>query len=105
MSANPKIDTNAIMDEIRANTAKLEGCAKPHDFSIDATPNKPLFKKWQCSKCGGKTDAINRIWYQRGLQDAKNIENQIVVERRIIDSEWKMKAGDPNDHQAGGSCT
>lgn len=66
---NPKIDSNAIMAEIRANTAQLDGCVKPHNFSVDASPDKPLFKKWQCSKCGGKVDAINKIWYERGLRD------------------------------------
>lgn len=62
------IDTKEILKEIRENMARLESCAGPHNFSIDATPKKPLFKKWTCSKCGGTIDAINRTWYERGLK-------------------------------------
>lgn len=82
---NPKIDTDEIIREIRANTARLEGCVKPHDFSVDASPTKPMFKKWKCSKCGGVTDAINKIWYERGLKDFNlaRIEDTAMLIRRL----------------------
>lgn len=65
------IDTKQILADVRKNMAALDACAGPHDFSIDATPQKPLFKKWRCSKCGGVVEQQCRLWYERGLKHWK----------------------------------
>lgn len=55
-----------ILDEVRKNSAALDACPGPHDFSVDVTPNRPLFKRWKCARCGGVVDAIARYWYELG---------------------------------------
>ena len=65
------IDTDQIIAEVRANTRRLGACPLPHDFSDDATPDKPLFKRWRCSKCGGTVDSHAKYWYNNGLKDSK----------------------------------
>lgn len=75
----PAKETDKVLDEVKSNIAKLDGCDGPHDFSIaiNRHTKKPLENqqpthvfgaKWQCSKCGGYVDAINRTWYERGLK-------------------------------------
>ncbi len=59
--------TQTIMRAIMANTAKLNGCAGPHDFTVDRTPEKKHFKRWACTKCAGEIEAIELLWYKRGL--------------------------------------
>ncbi len=59
--------TREIMNAILANTAKLNACPGPHDFSVDASPERRFCKKWGCSKCGGIVDALHKGWYERGL--------------------------------------
>jgi hypothetical protein len=77
----PAKETDQILVQVRANTAKLEGCEGPHDFSIaldrytkepiaNPTPQQHFGCKWQCFKCGGYVDAINKSWYNRGLNHA-----------------------------------
>ena len=78
----PSRETDQILVQVRDNTAKLEGCPGPHDFSIaldrhtkqpisNPTPIQSFACKWQCSKCGGYVDGINKIWYNRGLNHSK----------------------------------
>jgi hypothetical protein len=78
----PAKETDQILVQVRANTAKLEGCEGPHDFSIaldrytkqpieNPTPQQHFGCKWKCSKCGGYVDAINKSWYNRALKDGR----------------------------------
>jgi len=78
----PSRETDQILAQVRANTAKLEGCSEPHDFSIalnrhtkqplpNPTPQQTFGCRWQCSKCGGHVDAIDKSWYNRGLVGRK----------------------------------
>ena len=71
-----------ILFEIKVNSAQLEHCEKPHDFSLvldrrtkkiieNPKPEQRLFAKLQCSKCGGWIDSINASWYKKGLEDGK----------------------------------
>ena len=79
----PAKETDAILVQVKANTVALESCPGPHDFSIaldrytkkpieNPTPHQTFLCKWQCSRCGGYIDAINRTWYNRGLKDGKS---------------------------------
>jgi hypothetical protein len=78
----PAKETDKILAEVLANNVALDRCVGPHDFSIaldrhtkkpmqNTTQNQTFGCKWQCSKCGGYVDAINRTWYNRGLQHQK----------------------------------
>lgn len=78
----PARDTDEILKQVKENTAKLDGCSVPHDFSIaldrrthkpmeNPTPQQTFGCRWQCAKCGGHVDAINRTWYNRGLKHGK----------------------------------
>lgn len=66
----PKGTTDGILQEIRANTAKLDACAVPHDFKQDDNPN-PFRKKWVCQKCGGSVDLPRGAWYLKGLEHGR----------------------------------
>jgi hypothetical protein len=80
MAGIPRRTTDAILGEVRANYARLDGCELPHDFTvaIDRVTKQRLpegnvkcFADWECRKCGGVVDGIARRWYQRGLADAQ----------------------------------
>ena len=71
-----------VWQEVKANTAILNGCSKPHDFSIcldrhtkqvieNPTPMQHFGAKWKCSKCGGIVDNLRKMHYNEGLKDAK----------------------------------
>lgn len=75
----PEIDK--IFQEVKANSALLDACSKPHDFSIcidrrtkqvldNPTPAQRFGAKWKCSKCGGVVDGLRKISYCDGLKDA-----------------------------------
>lgn len=65
------IDVKELMREIKENHRKLESCGK-HDFSIDATPDKKFGKMYWCTNCDGEVDAARKLWYEKGLEEAKN---------------------------------
>lgn len=60
-----------IFVDVKENHRKLDSCIRPHDFSIDLNPEKKIGKRWQCAKCGGVVDGINRSWYDDGLKDGR----------------------------------
>jgi len=89
----PSRETDQILVQVRDNTAKLEGCSGPHDFSIaldrhtkqpipipNPTPAQTLGCKWQCSKCGGYVDAIDKSWHNRGLASAMKETGKLIDE-------------------------
>jgi len=73
---------DSILVEVKANMALLETCQR-HDFSIvidrrtkqpieNPAPSQRFGAKFKCTRCGGIVDGSARIWYDRGLNDAKN---------------------------------
>jgi hypothetical protein len=49
-----------------ANKKALDGCAAPaHDFE-DATPERPVLKRWRCRACGGVISDVNHEWFEAG---------------------------------------
>jgi len=66
----PSKSIQEAVERAKENITKLNSCSKPHDFSIP-TSESPFFAKHECSKCGGKVDSASKIWYERGLEDAK----------------------------------
>jgi len=76
------VEIDAILAEIKANTARMENCSR-HDFSItldrrtkqpieNPTPAQRFGAKFKCTRCGGIVDGLARIWYDKGLKDSKN---------------------------------
>lgn len=77
----PREDMNKILAEIKANSAKLDGCIV-HDFSIcldrrtkqpiaEPTPQQTFGGRWRCKNCGGEVDASAKRWYNLGLEHGK----------------------------------
>lgn len=64
-------EAKAIFEKIKENRAKLDSC-DGHDFSIDVEAPSPTFRKKQCSKCGGTANALDVLWYERGVQHERN---------------------------------
>lgn len=56
------IDTKAILAEVKANQAKLEGCSKHNFHRIE----EKLFSKFRCANCGGTVDVQAVRWYSLG---------------------------------------
>ena len=70
-----------ILVEVKANQARLEGCAGPHDFSVcldrrskqpvaEPTPQQRFGAYWRCVKCNGSVDGQAKRWYELGLKHA-----------------------------------
>lgn len=58
-----------ILDEVKANIARLEACPGPHDFVPMQTRPAPRVRM-QCTRCGGEVDSVNYAWYMRGRRHA-----------------------------------
>ena len=71
MSRSTPINVRAIWDEVRANQARLDACAGPHDFRPEDPPPKIDMRRYVCAKCGGDVTSVNKLWYDRGLEHAK----------------------------------
>lgn len=73
VSGIPRTESLAIWEAVKANHARLDACAGPHDFSIPQRVNgvagEPGYnvREWACTKCGGSTDSIHKHWYEKGL--------------------------------------
>jgi len=75
-------ELDSIVAEVKANSKALLECPSPHDFSIcldrrtkqridNPSPGQRFNAKWQCSKCGGRIDNMEKVWYERGLEHAR----------------------------------
>ena len=64
-----KLEKDVVKLREDLNMKKLDECSGPHDFQPD-TSKKPV-REEICSKCGGKVDKINALWYKRGLEHGK----------------------------------
>ena len=60
-----------IWKDVKANHKKLDGCKGPHDFRPLPIEGKTLIRDYLCSKCGGKLEAIHKLWYERGLEHGR----------------------------------
>ncbi len=68
LSGIPSPEMLGIWGKVKANHSVLEACLR-HDFgSLD---NHKLGAKYTCKNCGGTADAIAVLWYQRGIEHAK----------------------------------
>lgn len=60
----------ALWAKVKANHAKLNGCAGPHEF-VDSQPRVTDPLKYVCKLCGGGVDHHAWLWYTNGLRDAR----------------------------------
>ena len=56
-----------LAETIGENFKRIQDCPGPHDFSIDLTPDRPLLKRWCCTRCRGEVDTAGKRWYELGL--------------------------------------
>jgi hypothetical protein len=55
----------------RENAKRLNSCAQ-HDFeSIPDLQSDQSDQRFVCKKCGGRLDVVSVIWYQLGLEHAR----------------------------------
>lgn len=62
----------SVWNDVQANMNKLTKCQGPHEFTEDATPEREVFKKFRCRKCGGTVDQASKRWYELGLDHGRN---------------------------------
>lgn len=77
-SVNTRMDKKTIDEiwlQVKENHRKLDGC-RIHDFSIDLNPERPMGKKYQCTRCGGWVDVTGKTWYEKGLQHQAAAQEQ-----------------------------
>jgi hypothetical protein len=76
-----KADVQEIFAKVKANSAALNACPGPHDFSeVIEDPTVKLFPKRKCSKCRGIVDGSAYHWYQRGLDHGKAMGAQPMLD-------------------------
>ena len=62
----------AIFLQVKANSALLQGCPRPHDFEPDpADTVHNVLKRQRCKKCGGTMDSLAAAHYNDGLKDGR----------------------------------
>lgn len=62
-----KIDHQEILAQVKANLAKLDGCAS-HEFDPPRASRPPLTRDVTCMNCGGTVDWHGAHWYETGRQ-------------------------------------
>jgi hypothetical protein len=67
-----------ILEEVKANQAKLNGCPGPHDFE-DTTPDKLLGKRFRCRRCAGELEGLHARWYMRGLEHGRAVSARAMM--------------------------
>jgi hypothetical protein len=58
-------ESKALWGRVQANNAALRACGN-HDFSTDLTPDRPIGKTWQCTRCRGEVSSLEKGWYDEG---------------------------------------
>lgn len=58
----------ALWEKVKENQRALTGCAGPHDFSEDLTPDRQLGKRWRCRLCRGEVDGVAKAHYLEGVR-------------------------------------
>lgn len=84
----PRADFKKIWEECKANHARLDGCAGPHDFvKVDR-------RESVCSKCQGRLNNIEVFWYTQGLKHGGAVvEKRAVIEEGLTPPEEKVPEG------------
>lgn len=64
-----KEEAEALLDQVKANKARLDACVGSHSFRQMPMHTGVLFKLLgeRCSKCGGEVGTSEALWYKRGL--------------------------------------
>lgn len=69
----------ALLAAIKANSAKLAGCAGPHGFQpfkgktcYGAENGQPGIRFVRCIRCQGELNELEAAWYRRGLAHGRN---------------------------------
>lgn len=69
--SDPRVDYKAILEDVKANFAKLDACPV-HDFEpFEFIGDGKLVRKHRCKKCGGLLDSLMARWYQKGLAHSR----------------------------------
>ncbi len=73
VTGRSKDEIRKIFEEVRAKSALLGSCARPHDFVEHERygPNHPLVRTYRCTKCGGAKSATDARTYMEGLADGR----------------------------------
>lgn len=73
-----RVEAAALWAEVKANAKRLVECAGPHTFIGDETDvqstlpsGEKIYRRFVCTKCGGKAGAFDRAWYERGLEHGR----------------------------------
>lgn len=64
----PRKDLLDIWEQVKANTARLDACAR-HEFEA-ITPARPLKQRYRCIRCQGEVDAHAHHWHEIGRRQA-----------------------------------
>lgn len=75
-----KIDLPVMLEEIRANQNRLDGCKRHHFPTLPPNGEIPVSfaLKLDCSNCGGRIDALQAYAYARGYEAAGGDPNEII---------------------------
>lgn len=67
-------EVKVLFEEVKANIARLRDCDGPHDFvgieselQGETKDGGKLYRRYICTKCGGKLIAHDVHWYKQGL--------------------------------------
>lgn len=90
-----KKDLEKLLAGVLENNKKINGCKKPHDFSIPMKLNKKFNRGFICTKCGGYTWEINKVWYEKGLADSTKKEQVMCNSKSAVAAiEFALKTDD-----------
>ncbi len=68
-------EADQLFREVKANHARLDACAGPHDFQVNEMyPHGKLVRNYKCSKCGGIVETLHKNWYERGLAHGRAVK-------------------------------
>lgn len=66
--------TNVILEELQENQKRLDNCKRHH---FPTFPEVTFGMKLDCSKCGGRIDAVRAYEYAKGYAAAGGDPNDI----------------------------
>lgn len=68
VSGVPTEDVNKILEDVKANRARLGLCSGPHDFVAEG---EGIRKVMRCRLCQGTIKVSDFYWYQKGLEHGR----------------------------------
>lgn len=69
VSGVPRAEVSEIFKQVKRNHQRLAVC--DHHIFKDITPDKPLGKKYRCSRCQGEVDSQAYYWFTKGQEQAR----------------------------------